>query len=106
MGGAQVLSESGGYYIEPTVFDDVDNSMKIAREEIFGPVLSAITFKDAEEATRIGNDSSYGLAAAIWTRDLSTAHRMARKLRAGTVWVNCFDHGAHPRLRIQGVARP
>ncbi len=93
MGGAQVLSESGGYYIEPTVFDDVDNSMKIAREEIFGPVLSAITFKDAEEATQIGNDSSYGLAAAIWTRDLSTAHRMARKLRAGTVWVNCFDHG-------------
>ncbi len=93
MGGSQVRAESGGYYIEPTVFDDVDNSMKIAQEEIFGPVLSTITFKEPEEAVQIGNDSMYGLAAALWTSDLTTAHKMARALKAGTVWINCFDHG-------------
>ena len=93
MGGSRVRTETGGYYIEPTVFDDVDNSMKIAQEEIFGPVLATITFEDAEEAVQIGNDTMYGLAAALWTRDVSMAHKMARALKAGTVWVNCFDHG-------------
>jgi gamma-glutamyl-gamma-aminobutyraldehyde dehydrogenase/4-guanidinobutyraldehyde dehydrogenase/NAD-dependent aldehyde dehydrogenase len=93
MGGARARLESGGFYVEPTVFDRVDNRMRIAQEEIFGPVLATIAFKDAAEAVRIGNDSIYGLAAALWTRDLSTAHKMARALRAGTVWVNCFDHG-------------
>jgi gamma-glutamyl-gamma-aminobutyraldehyde dehydrogenase/4-guanidinobutyraldehyde dehydrogenase/NAD-dependent aldehyde dehydrogenase len=93
MGGSRVRGESGGYYVEPTVFDNVDNKMQIAQEEIFGPVLATITFRDVEEAVRIGNDSIYGLAAALWTRDLTTAHKMARALRAGTVWVNCFDHG-------------
>ncbi len=92
-GGRRVRAESGGYYVEPTVFDKVDNSMKIAQEEIFGPVLSTITFKDADDAIRIANDTIYGLAAAVWTRDLATAHKTARRLRAGTVWVNCFDHG-------------
>ena len=93
MGGSQVRAETGGCYIEPSIFDEVDNAMKIAQEEIFGPVLSTITFKDAEAAVGIGNDSTYGLAAALWTRDIGKAHRIARQLRAGTVWVNCFDHG-------------
>jgi acyl-CoA reductase-like NAD-dependent aldehyde dehydrogenase len=93
LGGKRARADSGGYYVEPTVFDKVDNAMKIAREEIFGPVLSTITFKDAEEAVRIGNDTVYGLAAAVWTRDINTAHRTAKALRAGVVWVNCFDEG-------------
>jgi len=77
----------------PTVFDNVDNTMKIAREEIFGPVLSVIGIKDAEDGVRIANDSMYGLAAAVWARDITVAHRTARALKAGTVWVNCFDEG-------------
>jgi gamma-glutamyl-gamma-aminobutyraldehyde dehydrogenase/4-guanidinobutyraldehyde dehydrogenase/NAD-dependent aldehyde dehydrogenase len=93
MGGKRALGNSGGYYVEPTVFDKVDNAMKIAREEIFGPVLSTIAFADPEEAIRIGNDTIYGLAAAVWTRDVNTAHRTAKALRAGVVWVNCFDEG-------------
>ncbi|MBM3557412.1 MAG: aldehyde dehydrogenase [Alphaproteobacteria bacterium] len=93
MGGKQARSETGGYYIEPTVFDGVDNKMKIAQEEIFGPVLSTIAFKDAADAVRIGNDTIYGLAAAIWTSNVTVAHKMARALRAGTVWVNCYDAG-------------
>ncbi len=93
MGGKRVLEDSGGWYIEPTIFDKVSSDMKIAREEIFGPVLSVLTFEDVEEAVRIGNDSVYGLAAAIWTRDINVAHRTARALRAGSVWINCFDAG-------------
>lgn len=93
MGGARVMAETGGYYVEPTIFDNVNNSMKIAQEEIFGPVLSTITFADPEEAIRIGNDTPYGLAAAVWTRDINTAHKTAKALRAGSVWVNCFDAG-------------
>src|SRR5690606_34172562 len=91
MGGTRARADSGGFYIAPTVFDNVSNSMKIAREEIFGPVLSTISFTAPEEAIRIGNDSIYGLAAAVWTRDITKAHRMARALRAGTVWVNTYD---------------
>src|SRR3990170_7465045 len=93
LGGSRILSESGGYYIEPTVFDGVKNSMTIAQEEIFGPVLSTISFGDAEEAVKIGNDTVYGLAAAVWTSDIKKAHRAAKALRAGSVWVNCFDAG-------------
>jgi aldehyde dehydrogenase (NAD+) len=77
-----------GYYVEPTIFADVDNRMKIAQEEIFGPVLSVIKAKDADEAVRIANDTMYGLAAGVWTQDLNTAYRIARELRAGTVWIN------------------
>ncbi len=94
LGGSQARQESGGYYVEPTVFDEVQNGMTIAREEIFGPVLSTLTFSVLDEALRIGNDTIFGLAAAVWTRDISKAHKAARALRAGTVWVNCFDHGS------------
>lgn len=93
LGGERVLKETGGYYIAPTIFDNVTNDMKIAREEIFGPVLSTLTFKDEQEALKIANDSMYGLAAAVWTSNISKGHRMARGLRAGTIWVNCFDEG-------------
>ena len=91
VGGQRVRTTSGGCYVEPTVFDAVTPSMKIAREEIFGPVLSTISFRDLDDAIRIGNDGVYGLAAAIWTRDITAAHRAARALRAGVVYVNCYD---------------
>jgi acyl-CoA reductase-like NAD-dependent aldehyde dehydrogenase len=91
VGGQRALTDSGGYFIEPTVFDDVAGSMTIAQEEIFGPVLSAITVSDFEEAVRVANDSPFGLAAAVWTRDISKAHRAADMLQAGTVWVNCYN---------------
>jgi acyl-CoA reductase-like NAD-dependent aldehyde dehydrogenase len=93
LGGKQVRQETGGYYIEPTIFDGVDNHMTIAREEIFGPVLSAIIFRDADEAVKLANDSKYGLEANLWTNDLTKAHSIARALRAGTVTVNTRDGG-------------
>ena len=93
IGGQRTLEETGGLYVEPTIFDGVDNAMKIAQEEIFGPVLSVISFDSAEEAIAIANDTPYGLAAAVWTADLSKAHRTARALRAGSVWVNQYDGG-------------
>lgn len=90
-GGKQARTDSGGCFIEPTIFDRVDNNMSIAREEIFGPVLSTIAFRELDEAITIANDSIYGLAAAVWTRDIRTAHLAARRLKAGTVWVNTYN---------------
>ena len=80
-----------GYFVEPTVFSGVRDDMKIAREEIFGPVMNILPFKSIEEVIERGNRTHFGLAAAVWTRDIKKAHRMARSLRAGTVWINCYD---------------
>jgi p-cumic aldehyde dehydrogenase len=80
-----------GYFVQPTVFADADGSMKIVQEEIFGPVVSVIRFRDEDEVVRLANDTTYGLAANIWTRDIKKAHRVAHRLQAGSVWINC--HG-------------
>ncbi len=93
LGGQRVHPVAGGCYIEPTIFDDVAHTHTISREEIFGPVLSVIAFDDEAQALRYANDSDFGLAAGVWTRDISKAHRVARKLRAGSVWVNYWDGG-------------
>jgi gamma-glutamyl-gamma-aminobutyraldehyde dehydrogenase/4-guanidinobutyraldehyde dehydrogenase/NAD-dependent aldehyde dehydrogenase len=91
-GGSAARLDSGGLYIEPTLFDGVDASMRIAREEIFGPVLSVLSFTDLDEAVRQANATPYGLAAGVWTADLSKAIRTSRALRAGTVHVNQYDN--------------
>ncbi|MCP3748395.1 aldehyde dehydrogenase [Pseudomonas sp. SBB6] len=93
IGGERVLEDTCGVYVQPAIFDGVTNAMRIAREEIFGPVLSVITFDSAEEAIAIANDSPFGLAAAVWTSNISRAHNTARALRAGSVWVNQYDGG-------------
>ena len=90
-GGRQARAETGGCYVEPTVFDGVANTMKIAREEIFGPVMSVIRFADEAEAVAVANASSYGLQASVWSDNVNRAHRVARALRAGTVHVNQYD---------------
>ena len=94
LGGKRAMTETGGYYVEPTILDDVRNDMRVAQEEIFGPVVVVISFHDEAEAIRLANDTIYGLGAAIWTRDMNVAHRLTRAIRAGTVWVNTFDRSS------------
>lgn len=88
-GGKRVGSK--GYFIQPTIFSGVKDNMRIAKEEIFGPVMNILKFKDVDEVVQRGNKTFYGLAAAIWTKDITKAHRLANSLRAGTIWVNCYD---------------
>ncbi|CAO2629494.1 Aldehyde dehydrogenase, mitochondrial [Lemmus lemmus] len=94
--GAKLLCGGGaaadrGYFIQPTVFGDVKDSMTIAKEEIFGPVMQILKFKTIEEVVGRANDSKYGLAAAVFTRDLDKANYLSQALQAGTVWINCYD---------------
>jgi aldehyde dehydrogenase (NAD+) len=94
--GAQCLTGgqrygNRGYFVEPTLFTDVKDQMAIAKEEIFGPVMSILRFKDVDEIVGRANNTTYGLAAAVWTRDVAKAHHLAAKIKAGTVWVNCYD---------------
>jgi 4-(gamma-glutamylamino)butanal dehydrogenase len=92
-GGNQILEESGGWFVAPTIFTGVRNSMRIAQEEIFGPVLSTITFDTEEEGIRLANETPYGLAASVYTRDLDAAFRVSRAIRAGTVGINAYSEG-------------
>ncbi|WP_116140366.1 aldehyde dehydrogenase [Trinickia diaoshuihuensis] len=101
-GGSPANVVAGGLYIEPTIFDVTRRDTRIAREEIFGPVLSVISFDDVDEAVAIANDTEYGLAAAVWTASLTRAHEVARRLRAGTVWVNCYDEGGDMNFPFGG----
>lgn len=108
-GGRRVREESGGLFVEPTVLSDVANDMRVARDEIFGPVASVITFTEDDDALRLANDSAYGLAASIWTRDIEKAHHFARELRAGSVLINgdeLFDVTlAHGGYKQSGIGR-
>ena len=94
LGGKRALEEFGGYYVEATVLDGVRADMRVAREEIFGPVLTVSTFSDEAEAVKLANDTIYGLAAAVWTADMNVSHRLSGALKAGTVWVNTFDRSS------------
>jgi 4-(gamma-glutamylamino)butanal dehydrogenase len=93
-GGGRALAETGGFYVEPTILDGASNAMRIAQEEIFGPVVVVIPFEAESEAVKLANDTIYGLAAAVWTHDMNAAHRLSRAIRAGTVWVNTFDRSS------------
>jgi aldehyde dehydrogenase (NAD+) len=108
-GGARSEGDlAAGNFIAPTLFTDVSNDMRIAREEIFGPVLSVIPFSDEEEAVRIANDTEYGLAATVWTSDIKRAMRITRALRAGTVGINGYQlepHAAFGGFRQSGIGR-
>lgn len=92
-GGRAALVETGGWFVEPTIFDQVTPEMDIAREEVFGPVVCLIDYDDVEDAIRIANDTCYGLAASLWTDNVNSAHKVAARIRAGTVTVNCFGEG-------------
>jgi acyl-CoA reductase-like NAD-dependent aldehyde dehydrogenase len=90
-GGGRPKELTRGYFVAPTVFTDVKPTMQIVRDEIFGPVVCAIPFKDVDEVAKASNETTYGLAAAVWTRDVQKAHRLAEVIKAGTVWINCYN---------------
>jgi acyl-CoA reductase-like NAD-dependent aldehyde dehydrogenase len=92
-GGTRARESTRGFYVRPTIFDDVVGSMRIAQEEIFGPVLSVLSFRSTDEAIALANDTKYGLAATVWTKDLESAFRLARRIRAGVVCVNSYAFG-------------
>jgi acyl-CoA reductase-like NAD-dependent aldehyde dehydrogenase len=106
-GGTAALTDSGGYFVAPTLFSSTSDELRVVREEIFGPVLVASPFDSLEEVAARANDTDYGLAAGVWTRDLSSAHRMASMLKAGSVYVNTWGNISDPAIagsgRFQGV---
>ena len=89
--GGKAPADLPGFYVEPTLFADVTNDMRIAQEEIFGPVISAISFNDTDELVKRANATTFGLGSGVWTRDVSKAHKLAKSIRAGSVWVNCYQ---------------
>ena len=102
VGGNITMKETGGCYFEPTIFKNVKNNMKIAQEEIFGPVLTTLAFSDFNEAVSIANDSEYGLAAGVWTNDINKAIRASREIRAGTVYINNYEEGVDSTIPLGG----
>ncbi|MBD1147715.1 aldehyde dehydrogenase [Pelagibacterales bacterium SAG-MED31] len=101
-GGNITMKETGGCYFEPTIFKDVKNNMRIAQEEIFGPVLTTLTFSSFEEAITIANDTEYGLAAGVWTKDINKAIKASREIRAGTVYINNYEEGVDSTIPLGG----
>jgi gamma-glutamyl-gamma-aminobutyraldehyde dehydrogenase len=99
--GGEAVDTETGYFIAPTAFYCQPDSV-LAQEEVFGPVCAVIPFDNEDHAVEIANDTEYGLAAALWTRDVSRAHRLSRRLRAGTVWINCYDEGGDQNLPFGG----
>ena len=107
-GSRQVVGLEGGYYIEPTVLKG-ENSMRVFQEEIFGPVVGVVTFKDEEEAISIANDTDYGLGSGLWSRDFHQVHNVSRRIEAGRVWVNCYHlypvHASFGGFKKSGIGR-
>ena len=102
VGGNITMKDTGGSYFEPTIFTNVNNKMRVAQEEIFGPVLTTLTFSNFEEAISIANDSQYGLAAGVWTKDINKAIKASRQIRAGTVYINNYEEGMDSTIPLGG----
>ena len=102
VGGNVTMKDTGGCYFEPTIFTNVNNKMRVAQEEIFGPVLTTLTFSTFEEAISIANDSQYGLAAGVWTKDINKAIKASREIRAGTVYINNYEEGMDSTIPLGG----
>ena len=102
VGGNITMKDTGGCYFEPTIFKNVKNNMKIAQEEIFGPVLTSLTFSNFQEAISIANDTEYGLAAGVWTKDINKAIKASREIRAGTVYINNYEEGVDSTIPLGG----